>query len=233
MWIDDLPTGTSWTSLWSGFIRCGECSGIRSFDEPCPACGAILRQDVGRTIRVDNGQEVDVAVAHMGAEARYEDYIYLQRMEREWKRMVDDSASMDRMPHTTGISAGASIVLLFWTYFETRVTHLLRDALQDIPSRFVDDALKRYTIAARMKRFYKIAFGTTYYSDLKSLDYSDVSDHLERVRRRRNDFVHGTPESIDDSLVKAVVALLKRKHESWIAVYNLRASKNSMNRSQS
>ena len=226
MWFDDLPTDTSWTSLWSGYIRCGRCSGIRTLNDPCPACGAYLPKDVDQTVKLDDGREYTLRSAHMGAETRYEDYVYLQLMEREWKRMMRDSASKDRMQFTEQVSTGTSLVLLFWTYFETRLEHLLRDSLQHIPPRFLEDALKRYySVGARMKRFYKIAFDSTYHSDLVSLGYSDVSDHLARIHKQRNAFVHGSPQSIDDSLATSVVEMLEQEHEAWIAVYNHRASK--------
>ena len=167
-----------------------------------------------------------MGAAYPGAETRYEDYVYLQLMEREWERMIRDSASQSRMPFTEKISTGASIVLLFWTYFESRLEHLLRDGLQHVPPAFLDDALIRYSsVSARMKRFYRIAFDSTYHSDLAFLGYSDVSAHIAIVHKQRNEFVHGSPQSIDDSLATSVVEMLKRDHEAWIAVYNLRVSK--------
>ena len=226
MWFDDLPPDTSWTSLWSGYIRCGACSGIRTFNDPCLACGVDLPKDVEQTVELDDGRKILVQPAYAGAETRYEDYVYLQLMEREWERMTRDSASQNLLPHTAQVSTGTSLVLLFWTYFETRLEHLLRDGLQHIPPRFLEDALNRYSaVGARMKRFYKIAFDSTYHSDLVSLGYPDVSTHLARIHRQRNEFVHGSPNSIDDSLATSVVEMLKQEHEAWIAVYNHRVSK--------
>ena len=228
MWVDDLPPGASWTRLWSEYIRCGRCSGIRTFNDPCLVCGADLPKDEEQTITLSDGQEISVASAYMGAETRYEDHVYLQLMEREWERMTRDSTTATQMPFTEQASVGASIVLLFWTYFETRLEHLLRDGLQHVPPPFLEDALNRYSsVGARLKRFYKIAFDSTYHSDLACLGYSDVSSHLARVHKQRNAFVHGSPQSIDDSLATSVVEMLKREHEAWISVYNLRASKRS------
>ena len=225
MWFDDLPPDTSWTSLWSGYIRCGDCSGIRTFKNPCPACGANLPEAVEQIIILDDGREYSVPTAYMGAETRYEDYVYLQLLEREWKRMMRDSVSKDRMPFAEQVSTGASIVLLFWTYFETRIEQLLRDGLRHVPSRFLEDALKRYSfVGARLTTFYRIAFDSTYASDLVSLGYSDVSGHLSKIQEQRNAFIHGSPQSIDDSLATSVVEMLKREHEAWIAVYNHRVS---------
>ena len=154
----------------------------------------------------------------MGAETRYEDYIYLQLMEREWQRMTRDSASQNRLLHTKQVSTGASLVLLFWTYFETRLEYLLRSGLQHVPPTFLEDSLNRYSsVGARLDRFYRIAFGSTYHSDLVCLGYSDVSAHLARVQERRNAFVHGSPQSIDDALAKSVVEMLKLEHEAGLS----------------
>src|SRR5438552_19017423 len=40
MWYDELPPGKSWASLWTGYILCGECGGIRPVEGKCPACGS-------------------------------------------------------------------------------------------------------------------------------------------------------------------------------------------------
>ncbi len=225
MWVDDLPINSSWTSLWSGYIRCGNCSGIRTFVDPCPVCGADLPKEEHILI-VEDGQEISVPPVYMGAETRYEDYIYLQLMEREWQRMTRDSTLQNHLLFTAQVSTGATLVLLFWTYFETRLEYLLRSGLQHVPPTFLEDALSRYSsVGARLDRFYKIAFGSTYHSDLVCLGYSDISAHLSRVQERRNAFVHGSPQSIDDALATSVVEMLKLEHEAWIAVYNHRVSR--------
>ena len=178
MWVDDLPPDNSWTSLWSGYIRCGNCSGIRTFSDPCLACGADLPKEE-HTLKLEDGQEISIPPVYMGAETRYEDYVYLQLMEREWERMTRDSASQNRLPHT----GQASLVLLFWTYFETRLEQLLRDGLRHIPPSFLEDALNRYSsVGARLERFYRIAFDSTYHTDLVSLGHSDVSAHLTKLK---------------------------------------------------
>lgn len=76
MWVDDLPLDSSWTSLWSEYIRCGKCSGIRTFNDPCPACDADLPKDVEQTVKLEDGRELSVPSVYMGAETRYEDYVY-------------------------------------------------------------------------------------------------------------------------------------------------------------
>lgn len=222
MWLDDLAPNTSWSSLWHGYIRCG-CGGIRTFTDPCPVCGACLGDIEEETVALECGQEIKVRRAFAGGEGDYADYVYLQLMKREWEHSRRVSESEDVVPHTEQVAAGASVVLLFWTYFETRIERLLRDGLRAIPPRFLENALQRHSsISARLKDFYRIAFDSSYYADLELLGYTAVRDHLEYVRQRRNAFMHGNPHSIDDALVAAVVTMLKQDHEAWIAVYNHR-----------
>ena len=191
---------------------------------------AILED--GQSVVLEDAQEVPfeddrilrVSPAYLGGETRYEDYVYLETLEREWKHRMQ--TPRERMPFAEQVPVGAAIVLIFWTYFESRIEYLLRAGLQHIPPRFLEDALTRHsTIRSRMDRMYKVAFESTYHADLIQLGYSDVSRHLAAVQAGRNSFVHGTPQSIDDSLVTSVVEMLKREHEAWIAVYNLRASR--------
>ena len=184
--------------------------------------GVVLED--GQEALFDDDQIVRVPPVYMGGETRYEDYVYLAVLEREWKHRMQTPS--EQMSFAEQVPTGTAIVLIFWTYFESRIEYLLRAGLQHIPPSFLDDALTRYSsIGARLDRLYRIAFDSTYHSDLSQLGYADVSQHLARVQERRNSFVHGTPQSIDDFLITSVVEMLKREHEAWIDVYNLRASR--------
>jgi hypothetical protein len=166
-----------------------------------------------------------VAPAFPGAEGRYEDWVYLRLLEREWKRPLTDE---DRLadPDPTGLpSPRASIVILFWTYFETRVERLLRANMRDVRPCLVEHTLERNSsIGSRLDRLYRVLFQTTYWADLTEMGFDDVRQLLLRVQDRRNAFAHGNPSAIDDSLVTSVVDNLKREHEAWIAAYNRRAT---------
>lgn len=224
MWFESLPPDTSWSSLWFQYIRCDTCNGIRTFSDPCPVCGSTL-DTKPETIRLEDGQELTVHRSYRGAETRYEDYVYLQLLEREWKRTMQELTSREKSHFLSDVSDGAAIVLIFWTYFESKIEYLLRSLLGHIPAPFLEDTLKRYSsISARLTSLYKIAFNSTYYKDLCSLDFGDVRDKLSTIHKKRNDFVHGSPMSIDDALVKTVVGMLKREHEAWVAVYNFRVA---------
>jgi hypothetical protein len=217
MWVDNLPSGKGWTFLWSGRVLCG-CGGIRSVDVQCPACDASPYDCSPQTFTLENGNSIEVPVAFMGAEGRYEDYQYLQMMEREWTRPVQES-----FQHLKGTSDKATVVLLFWTYFETRIDRLLRIGLNNVPAALAEDTLDRYSsLGARLDKLYRVLFDTTYEKDLKELGYGALWAHLKNVQQRRNDFMHGNPKAIDDLFVREVVGNLQDEHEAWIAVFNRR-----------
>jgi hypothetical protein len=226
MWYDELPNDYPWSALWYGYTICGRCRGIRGSEPACRACGNLPPSFEPRVVRFEDGREEVVVDASMGAEGRYEDYVYLNMIEREWKRPVLDSDRFPGFSSDGGPSPRASIVLLFWSYFETRIERLLRVGLSEIPERLLDDALRRYSaIGARMNDFYRIAFDSTYREDLESVGQGQVWPHLANIQERRNRFAHGQPQAIDDALVQATVEMMKVEHEAWIAVFNKRAAR--------
>jgi len=224
MWCDNLPDGTSWTVLWRGLVICPRCSGIRGVDKPCPTCTDPAPPYTEQVVLLKDGKEMRVPTStFMGAEGRYEDYVYLNMIEREWKRPILDSDQLLEIPVTDRPSPRAAIVLLFWTYFETRIERLLRRGMREVPSNLTEDTFRRYSfIGARLDRLYRIVFETTYAEDLTELGYAEISTHLAEIQRRRNEFSHGNPKAIDDTLVTSVVEKLKLEHEAWIAVFNKR-----------
>jgi hypothetical protein len=109
---------------------CGaDCLGIRKIDE---------------TVTTD-GREVTIHASFMGAEGRYEDYIYLQMLQREWERPVAEFELFSHFANAERPSGRAALVLLFWGYFETRIERLHRAAMRKLPQRVLDDELRRYS----------------------------------------------------------------------------------------
>ncbi|WP_454616597.1 hypothetical protein [Bradyrhizobium cenepequi] len=158
-----------------------------------------------------------------GAEGRYEDYIYLQMLQREWERPTAEFERFSHFVDSERPSARAALVLLFWGYFETRIERLHRTAMRGLPQRVLDDELRRYSgIGSRLYDLYKIFFGTNYFEDLRAHGFSVVADLLKDIHERRNEFTHGKPQAINDATVNALVENLKSEHEAWIAVYNRR-----------
>jgi hypothetical protein len=223
MWYDNLPGEKAWSGLWYDYTICGRCRGIRA-SGACPICGDPPFDMKPMTVRDERGEEYVVHQPQMGAEGRYEDWIYLRMMEREWKRPIAPDEDLG-LPGSQP-SPRASIVLLFWSYFETRIERLLQAGLADVPERLLEDNLRRYfMIGARMNDFYRVAFDSTYKKDLEDLGHGVIWAHLAKVQKHRNDFAHGQPQAIDDSLVQSVVENLKLEHEAWIAVFNKRATR--------
>src|SRR5579884_3339037 len=85
LWYEQL-SGKSWTGLWSGYTICGHCRGIRKFEGACHVCGDPPFDFTPRVILEKKGKEHKFPAVFMGAEGRYEDYVYLGMMEREWNR---------------------------------------------------------------------------------------------------------------------------------------------------
>jgi hypothetical protein len=153
-----------------------------------------------------DGTEQRIPPAFAGGEGGYEDWVYLIMLEREWLRPVIDADRFLNVAEGSRPSARAIVVLIFWTYFETRIERLFREVLKGLPVSVTEDLLRRYaSIGARLDRLYKVVFLTTYWADLESLGYVSVSKLLIRVQQRRNEFVHGHPEAIDDALVADLV----------------------------
>ena len=224
MWFDSLENGRSWASLWSGYIRCG-CGGIRTVEGKCPACGEPMPILEWTSVQMPDGTEYKVPPALVGGEGRYEDWVYLQMLEREWLRPITDADHFLSIAEGSRPSPRAIVVLVFWAYFATRIKRLIRETTMSLPKTVTKDLLQRYSsIGARLDRLYRVLFSTTYWTDLDDLGYSNVSQILKRVQECRNIFAHGHPEAIDDSLVEELVAGLRDEHESWIAVFNRRIS---------
>ena len=220
-WYESLPEPRSWLWLWSRYQRCW-CGGIRLHVGTCAACDEPVPEPRSIAVRAADGTEHRVYEATMGAEGRYEDYTYLTMLEEEWLRQTkpDLYASIpeDRRP-----SARAIVVLIFWTYFETRIERLYLETTLSVPRTVMGHLLKRNpTVGRRLDDLYEVVFSTTYFADLTELGYGRAADLLRRVQKARNRFAHGHPEAIDDSLVEDLVAGLDHEHEAWIAVFNRR-----------
>ena len=227
MWYDDLQPNFSRSSLWYGYIIC-DCGGIRPVEGECPVCAAVLVNRPPEVVRLEDGREITVSSnTYRGAEGRIEDYMYLNMLEREWRRPLTD-AGPERAGSPIVASQRAAIVILYWSYFENRFERLLRDGMRNLPPRVTEDLLGRYvTIGARTDRLYRVLFDASFRADLATLGFERVGQHLDRVQERRNAFAHGEPAAIDDALVKVVVENLKSEHEAWIAVFNHRMVRNA------
>jgi hypothetical protein len=179
-----------------------------------------------QNVQLDNGRVIEVpASVAMGAEARYEDWVYLIMLEREWTRPILEADKFLDVSEPSRPTARAATLILFWSYFETRIDRLLQEAMSKLAPGIREDLLRRYaSISARLERLYKILFGTTYWGDLEDLGFPHIASLLQRVQQRRNNFVHGDPAAIDYQIVAELIESLRDEHEAWIAVFNRRAA---------
>ena len=225
-WYENPAPGYSWPSLWSDYILCGKCQGIRLLEGNCSACDD--RQPPGLAVKaiLSDGREVELSRTYMGAEGRAEDYLYLEMLQREWERPAPNFDRFKSCPPSERPSARIALVLLFWSYFETRIERLLSQAMRNLSEAVRKDLLDRYSgIGARLYRLYKIMFGGTYFDDLSEMGFQNVATLLEDLHKLRNDFSHGNPAAINEATVLSLIDLLKAEHEAWIAVFNKRARK--------
>lgn len=222
MWFKSLPQGHSWTSLVSDHVLC-ECDGIRTVDLACPACGSGPYDLSLQIVEDSTGARLEIPRSFRGAEGRVEDYQLLALMEREWRRPTLEPTNKSWL--TEGMSDRATLVLLYWTYFESRMIRLVDLGLRRLPPGVRADLSARYdSVSSHMRQLYQILFGVRYLEDLTAVGAASVGGHLARVQDSRNRFVHGEPGAISDQLVEAVVKNMKLEHDAWIAVFNRRIS---------
>lgn len=225
MWVDDLKLGQTWTGVWRSLINCGNCGALFCVGPGtlCPVCGWDYQADQQLQVHIfGSGEEVAVLPVMQGA-IDWTTFVLLGLMQREWDRPPSPSDRFDSLPPEKRPAQRLAIVLLFWSLFEHLMERFFEDATRELPVRVRVDLLKRYSsIGSRLDRLYRLMFAVSFTDDLIRLGYADVSAHLTLVHTRRNQFVHGDPESIDDALVHAAVEQLPRVHEAWIALYNTR-----------
>lgn len=221
-WYEALPGNYRWSSLWYGHYRC-ECGGLRSDEPTCPVCGRTTPCEPSHDARRPQDPPKYVVP---GAENRYEDYVYLELIEREWRRPPLDAMASPR-PSIGGkvMADKVGIVLLFWTYFESRITRLVDMGLSFREAEDAENLRGRFrSVGAKMDRLYRILFNTTYEADLIDAGFASTASLLNEVQARRNAFAHGDPVAIDGALVERLVASLRQEHSAWIATYNRRLS---------
>ncbi len=97
----------------------------------------------------------------------YLSYMYLDMLEREWKRPVTDADRVRSFGNSSSSSPRASIVIQFWSYFEARIERLLTDSMRKLPPRVREGLLYRHSgITHQIDKLYRILFETSYWADL-------------------------------------------------------------------
>lgn len=211
----------NWLGCWSGLFHCGKCLALISAEE-CAVCGHKLPEQPDEVIRKGDLEYRITRNAVQGA-ISYTAVSLLALMQQEWQRPQLD----EQFQHSfaKGCSQRVLIVLLFWTLLEHIMDQFFRTATSSLPAGVAAELLQRYPgIGARMDRLYLMLFDAKLKDDLEKLRYGDVFAHLRNVQERRNEFVHGNSEAIDDALVRETVERLGDVQAAWVALFNLRCT---------
>jgi len=213
-----------WMGPWSGLIHCPNCHALMSGDS-CPVCNHALPTKDYFLIEVA-GQPVKVASQTYQGALSWTAHSLLGLMRREWEKPAF-AEEFTVAPIGHQCSQRVLIVILFWTLFEHLMEQLLQSAMVTLPAGVASDLLKRYqSIGSRIDRLYSLLFNAKLADDLNKLGFNHVLPLLMEIQSRRNDFVHGNAEAINDELVDKVVANLNGFQGAWVALFNLRCTGN-------
>jgi hypothetical protein len=222
MWADDPEKAKSWLGPWSGLSHCGQCHTLMS-GVVCPKCGRDYGADAPLVVRFADGKEVLVPSITMPGALSWTTHSLLALMKREWDRPIveiDKNLAAGKPPAQRML-----IVILFWTLFEHHMDRFFDAALARVSVKIRADLLRRYaTIGSRMGRLYELVFDCSFEHDLSELGHKNVYDLLSKIQKRRNEFVHGNSEAIDDELVHETVECLPAVQAAWLALYNYRCT---------
>jgi hypothetical protein len=215
-----------WIEPWKGLITCGVCGGLMNVQAACPVCGQGYRNEPQQPIELcSHGEVIQVRPAFAGAMS-WSDYVLLRLMYEEWQRPLATPRRFAGIPAQTQPSSRVLIVILFWTFFESLMQRLFEAALKSLPNTISRDLLRRYSsIGSRMDQLYHITFESTLKTDLTNLGHSELWQHLTNVQKKRNAFIHGQPESINEETVNTTVMHLPAVQYAWIDLFNSRCAK--------
>lgn len=220
--MEAIPKDGSWLGAWSGLIHCGNCHALMNGGQ-CPGCGHVLTTNEWMTVTIDGREHKVPANTYEGA-LSWTAHSLLGLMKREWERplLPEEPSSV---PFAKQCSQRVLVVILFWTLFEHLMDQFFQTALNRLPRGVRVELLRRHqSIGSRMGRLYTMLFDASIKADLDTLGHGTVYDHLLKIQSRRNDFIHGDAEAIDDGLVRETVERLHDVQAAWVALYNLRCT---------
>ena len=141
LWYESMPDDWSWAFLWSGYVHRCMCGGIRTIDleAQCSACGKawVEVEPAPLVTRDTDGHELRVKPDLAGAEGRYEDWVYLSMLEREWR---DSSVRKEAWRgRCDGTADGNGLrIWVRWQVFRRGLARLSRGSRNSIGRRALD-----------------------------------------------------------------------------------------------
>jgi hypothetical protein len=220
MWLDDLKPGQGWSGIWFGLGHCDACGALHH-NEPCPVGGK--RSEVEwHTFRDESGLEIRVPPARQGAIA-FSTHMLLGMMQREWERPLSADHWLDTQRDAP--PRRATLVLLFWVLFEGLLDRFYDAALTICPDGVHADMMKRYGhVGARMNQLHLALYKVTFLADLTQQGDGLLAEHIAKIHRCRNAFVHGDPKAISEDLVMRTIELLHDMQAAYVKLYNRRCT---------
>ena len=218
--MNDKKHSNDWTEPWLYKIYCSNCGGIVEISDSviCPLCDYSYLIDQKTGLDIDLSKE-ELFLTFMGA-VPYTSFLLLKLMQEEWNRPINKKLFENNNFKT---SPRSMIVLLFWMQFENLMDQLLSQGMKTIPKKISDHLLKRHQqIGSRIEILYPLIFDCSFKEDLNKIGYPQLADFLKNVQEKRNLFIHGNPEIIDDQLVEETVANLQDVQKAWIKLYNIK-----------
>lgn len=203
-----------WTDGLVPMVHCRQCHGLyRDVHHPCPVCQHQMEPDVFP----EGYGQVDVPRYTLEGAAPDTIFVLLDLMRNEWERPLSVTNGMSGR-----VSPRLVIVILFWTAFEVLMEQFFEAAFADDPEN--KELRRTPNIGQRLDRVYRDRWGKTFWDDLADIGYPEVARHLQTVQHRRNAFIHGDAEAIDEALVASTVAMLLDVQLAWIALFNKRCT---------
>ena len=143
----------------------------------------------------------------MGAEGRYEDYIYLAMLEREWKRPDVNHDWLDGNPNRAAPLVSccnrSSLLELFRDANRAPSAAWLQGGPLAVDRRHPEPVRRRRSSS-------RPALPRAFRHDLRARSRrrgsADIWAFIVGVQERRNAFAHGNPRSIDDATVLSVIS---------------------------
>lgn len=199
--------------LWMRLSQCGQCNALLDVTLPCPVCRHQV--DLSPTWMIIDGKEHIIPAATQGA-VPWSMYVMLRQIQMDLHRPMPSAFKAQ------GSGTRVMVPLMFWVMFEIMMDAFMRSALANHPDS--ERLLKQPYIGGRIDKLYRDCWGLTFWKDLERIEAVEAARTLQRLQDRRNAFIHGDPEAIDDVLVSEVMTNSATISLSWIQLFNERAT---------
>jgi hypothetical protein len=205
-----------WYGAWRGRVRCGSCGAIMELAKPCPVCGHDYRKVKPEPVEID-GETFLLGPVFQGP-LDWSPHVMLKLLHQEWIRPAPANTTLSE---NCAPSSRAAVVVIAWTYFEAMMDFYFNANMENLHKPIAHYLLKQHnSIGRKLEQLHTMLFGRTFWVELSMDNNAHVAEHFQKVQKQRNDFIHGNPEAIDDSMVRRTVDVFPAMQLAWIAAFN-------------